>query len=1352
MLDNATLPSSPNTASGAGDQVSITPNASGGLVYSSTFFQSSSAPIAAGGNTAIDNIQQGIIQCHGNYVSSSTTTAATAFTAGSGSSPTTPDGVAALEVQKYGGSIATNASSPAVVNSSGATAGTTAAFSPPAGSKLILAMVTMGGNTGTTPAVSVSDSYGLTWTEAVKSNTACYAGIWYAYTPASVAIAGTPGNGLTGVAYSSSFTASGGYGGYTYSLASGTLPTGLSLSGAGVISGTPTVSGLYSFAVTVTDSFGSTATTGTLYVVINTTIAGGGSIAAGWNNAAGAYFYGTLETPVSTAEHDWVFVSASWQDTEDAGIAYCADSAGNLYQPVAFSNSGTVNTLIFAAPNARAASTVYVSTSAFVRYLTVTILDVAGLQPGLTIDASQLYSGGPSTSLPESLSTTHPDFILAVGAFAGTPQTITQSGSGVTWTSLGSAINGTASAGITQASAWAVSSGAASPARTFTAASSGLFSGAMVAVYTQGGLAANANPAWPVISCQAAFGYTPQEPTALPTWTDITSRFLGLNGQRGRSFELDELAAADLTLHLDNFDGALSPGGALGATLITPVRLLATWQGRTYPIFRGIVTAIPQAYDFQRTMIAMALTDDWSKLATTLLPTCMIMEMLYDKPLHLWPLNEQQGATSASNWSSRTTTTLAPVKGSSGGGLAPAGGTVPSIRFLGTVVPVQQLPASLAAQIAAVTAQSGASSNSSSNSSSMTTGFGQQNAGTYPAGLAGTQDSVWANVTTAATSTLFQGTALVDSNDSSLPLTSTGATYSVWAQMLNVPVNYTAGATVMALTDQNGTAGGKEYLAVSYDGTNVTVSQTAGSHTFTPSSILFDGNWHLWTATISTGGTITVYLDGAVLGSFAGTMPLGTPTMLQFGGDTTISPTGTAGFFTGSMSLAGDYDRVVDPERILSWYQSGATGFLDELAGVRIQRILAWARWNAPQAVDPGLSMQQQFNYIAGGYANNGLTGAIGHANTAGGSTAVDQGASADVTIQDVANTDNGFLAMRSDGTVAFIQRDRIGNFPVGLALGDMDYALNTWQTFESGLGPWTSTVSCTVAQSSGWSYSGKHSALVTVTGTPVTAYAWGDKANVTPGETVGFSCWVMSPQGCSVILAIDFYNASSTYISTSYGDVYGNVYLATYGALGVSCPPMTPVFLDLPGVTAPAGAAYAYPHPMLVSSPATGTQLYFDRARLSPAGFQVPYEGDVQITEDIQYLFNDIAVTRNVDQASYRARDTISRGKYYPRIYTRTIFSSVDDATAVQNNANFLLSGFSAPALRVPHLVIDAATNPEAWPFVLSADIGDSVSFTRTPVGGTTVTGTFTILSVQPDIGRDKAQFTYVLAPGGVF
>lgn len=62
--------------------------------------------------------------------------------------------------------------------------------------------------------------------------------------------------GTRGSAYSQTFTASGGVGAYSYTLASGTLPTGLVLSAGGVLSGTPTVQGSFGFILRATDSLG----------------------------------------------------------------------------------------------------------------------------------------------------------------------------------------------------------------------------------------------------------------------------------------------------------------------------------------------------------------------------------------------------------------------------------------------------------------------------------------------------------------------------------------------------------------------------------------------------------------------------------------------------------------------------------------------------------------------------------------------------------------------------------------------------------------------------------------------------------------------------------------------------------------------------------------------------------------------------------------------------------------------------------------------------------------------------------------------------------------------------------------
>ncbi|WP_294990045.1 putative Ig domain-containing protein [uncultured Stenotrophomonas sp.] len=61
-----------------------------------------------------------------------------------------------------------------------------------------------------------------------------------------------------GGAYLQSVSASGGVGSYTFSVSSGPLPLGISLSSAGVLSGTPTSAGSYAFTITATDSLGFT--------------------------------------------------------------------------------------------------------------------------------------------------------------------------------------------------------------------------------------------------------------------------------------------------------------------------------------------------------------------------------------------------------------------------------------------------------------------------------------------------------------------------------------------------------------------------------------------------------------------------------------------------------------------------------------------------------------------------------------------------------------------------------------------------------------------------------------------------------------------------------------------------------------------------------------------------------------------------------------------------------------------------------------------------------------------------------------------------------------------------------------
>ena len=66
----------------------------------------------------------------------------------------------------------------------------------------------------------------------------------------------TAPNGTVGVAYTQTLTATGGTGPYTFSVISGALPAGLTLTAGGVLAGTPTTPGTSTFTIRATDGAG----------------------------------------------------------------------------------------------------------------------------------------------------------------------------------------------------------------------------------------------------------------------------------------------------------------------------------------------------------------------------------------------------------------------------------------------------------------------------------------------------------------------------------------------------------------------------------------------------------------------------------------------------------------------------------------------------------------------------------------------------------------------------------------------------------------------------------------------------------------------------------------------------------------------------------------------------------------------------------------------------------------------------------------------------------------------------------------------------------------------------------------
>ncbi len=107
-----------------------------------------------------------------------------------------------------------------------------------------------------TPTASGTSSFSITVKDSETTPQTATSSLAITIAPAATLILSTSSlaNGTVGSAYSVALQASGGVTPYTWSLASGSLPSGLTLSASGTISGTPTASGTSSFSITVKDS------------------------------------------------------------------------------------------------------------------------------------------------------------------------------------------------------------------------------------------------------------------------------------------------------------------------------------------------------------------------------------------------------------------------------------------------------------------------------------------------------------------------------------------------------------------------------------------------------------------------------------------------------------------------------------------------------------------------------------------------------------------------------------------------------------------------------------------------------------------------------------------------------------------------------------------------------------------------------------------------------------------------------------------------------------------------------------------------------------------------------------------
>ncbi len=131
---------------------------------------------------------------------------------------------------------------------------------------------------------------GATFSQATAGEVAS---VTLVYTALAVTTTGLPG-GTVGTPYSAALTAAAGTTPYSWTLANGSLPNGLSLSTDGTISGTPQAAGDVSFTVQVTDSSTPTAQVATEALAIDI-----GQAAPGVSLSASPASGATVASPVS---------------------------------------------------------------------------------------------------------------------------------------------------------------------------------------------------------------------------------------------------------------------------------------------------------------------------------------------------------------------------------------------------------------------------------------------------------------------------------------------------------------------------------------------------------------------------------------------------------------------------------------------------------------------------------------------------------------------------------------------------------------------------------------------------------------------------------------------------------------------------------------------------------------------------------------------------------------------------------------------------------------------------------------------------------------------------------------------
>jgi hypothetical protein len=1079
------------------------------------------------------------------------------------------------------------------------------------------------------------------------------------------------------------------------------------------------------------------------------TLAGYGSLPAPAvvNQWAGGYGQGTTFTAITPALQstvvsltptgsvgpgsgvptagNWLFTIASWtQNPQIANVHIgTADDIRSYWREYpAAGSGGLVRTAVSYTPNiAGVPQYVYVAPDMEVAAMNVLVIEVAGLGPWDTVAGTDTAYTGSGTSLSLSLGApAAASFFLGAtgGNNASSGQAFTPAG----WTSLvtQTQTNGVNTLADNILTAAVLSSSLSAQSVSGSAGTAEAMSGFLVGVYTNAPSPVPAgNQAWPHIVAEAGFGSGFNTPDSEVTWTDISNRLWEWDEQTGIQFELGELQSTNLTLILDNFDGALSPLNSLSPYYPycvpgTPVRLrmaLGTLGGSTcnrwYVIARNATQWAEQIDDTFRRYCTVTGADIWAALSATP-PTFYRSEVYEDAPYAWWPCDDQPGTagvlpTALLNAALGNTNTLDVM-------LSSLGGIAQTPESLEGYAPDTLIPPTMPVYTTGALAgwmpgdpQSAISTVDTGNPQTATPG----SAAWQASGQSGSTGSYgW----------------YLSCNDSSFPPLSSGITAEGWFQF-----QFQAGPTGIGETDQPSPlqqqplcpltlielATGSNPVAVLQLDDNgalhlITYSGGTGtSNLIYNGSDLRSGAWFMVSMTL-TQTSWTVYVNGGATAEVSGTASGMTSawTWLIANADMGSGGGGASGQVQhcGNTAIAhlALYPYVLPYYRIMDHYWAAITGFGQLPAPTSVQ--VTWT----PQVPTTGNQVITTFS--PDGSTNGGYTATTGVA-ASGVAVAVVPG-----------GITSGPSAWATGTTVQ--RNDESGTGYASLWLG--------WQAVAPLIYAYTSSKvgaeeEAAVTCGSGAAFSGGYGGSATGTGVCQVAGGNGSPPPTVPssvGDTVGQRIERLmraglcsSPNRCIDQAPLQVQSPGATGGGVQAGAGIQAIQQSDDGMLFVdNCNNLT--YWQRPHLQS------QYSSPVWALGPVTS------------AG-QVPYYRAAEWITDPQRVWNAITVQplsptgASLPLLTPQDATAVNASQDQDGAQPYQVTSYLQSVTEMQSQANWLFSVYGTPQRRAAGIRIDAAPYPQAWQLVAGINVGDVVTMQDWQIGGGGTVYTYRVTAI---------------------